>query len=69
MSGIGLFYALMTAVLGFFVAYFWLVARTLAKQVAILNEQLKSAYKFMDFLDGLEELESEKIEDSEDSED
>jgi hypothetical protein len=65
MSGIGLFYALMSAVLGFFVGYFWLVARTLAKQVGILNEQLKSAYSFMEFLDGLEELQSEKIEDSE----
>jgi hypothetical protein len=65
MSGIGLFYALMTAVLGFFVGYFWLVARTLSKQVNILNEQLKSAYNFMEFLNGLEELQPEKIEDSE----
>lgn len=65
MSAFGLCYAAMAAVLGFFIGYFWLVARALAKQVQSLSEQLRTAYGLMDFLDGLEELESEKIEDSE----
>jgi predicted PurR-regulated permease PerM len=65
MSGIGLFYALMTAVLGFFVGYFWLVARALAKQVQILTDQLRATYKLEEFLDEIKESESEKIEDSE----
>ena len=65
MSAFSLCYAAMTAVLGFFIGYFWLVARALAKQVQSLSEQLRTAYGLMDFLDGLEELESEKIEDSE----
>jgi hypothetical protein len=65
MSGIGLFYALMTAVLGFFVGYFWLVARALAKQVQVLSDQLLATYKLEEFLDEMKESGSEKIEDSE----
>jgi hypothetical protein len=66
MSALALCYAAMTAVLGFFIGYFWLVARALAKQVQSLGEQLRSAYGLMEFLDELKESESEKIEDSED---
>jgi len=65
MSGIGLFYALMTAVLGFFVGYFWLVARALAKQVQVRSDQLLATYKLEEFLDEMKESGSEKIEDSE----
>lgn len=65
MTVIGLCYAAMLFVAGFFLAYFFMVARALAKQVVSLREQLTTAYGLMDFLDQLDESESEKI-DSED---
>lgn len=66
MSSIGLFYAAMMFVAGIFIGYFWLVARSLAKQVVDLQLRLKTAYELLDFFDGLEKSELEKIEVSED---
>lgn len=64
MSIIGLCYAAILFVAGFFVAYFWIIARTLAKQVRDLTEQLRAAYDLDSFIAGLKESESEKIKDS-----
>lgn len=63
MSALALCYSAMLFVAGFFMAYFFLVARALARQVESLREQLRTAYGLMEFLDELESH-PEKIEDS-----
>ena len=63
MSALALCYSAMLFIAGFFMAYFFLVARALAQQVESLREQLRTAYGLMEFLDELESH-PEKIEDS-----
>lgn len=66
MTGIGLCYAAMAAVLGFLSAYFFIVARVLSKQVEDLTVRLNTSYELIRLIGNTE---SKKIDGSVDIED